>query len=81
MPSLDLANRHPSVQEAARWLEPNTNLPPHLRVISEIFFDAARDLLALVEDSPQLTLALHKMVGAKDCAVRARLAMDDQSAG
>lgn len=74
MPSLDLEQRHQSVREAARWLVPNKNLPLPLAQVSELFHALMRDLLSQIEDDPQLTMALHKLTEAKDCAVRARLA-------
>lgn len=75
---MDLSQRHPGVQEAMRWLEPNPQLPPHLLHISRHFFDLGEELLRDVcEDSPQLTLALNKLVEVKDCAVRARIRSDE----
>lgn len=73
MPSLDISDRDPSVQDAYRWLVPNTNLPPHLMVISGMFHDVAVDLLEELDDSPQLVLSLHDLTAAKDHAVRAKL--------
>jgi hypothetical protein len=71
-------DRHPSVQEKMRWLIPNPNLPEHLRVIAEGFWEAGERLLAQVAvDGPQLSLALQHLIDAKDCAVRARIAADD----
>lgn len=73
MLSLDMGKRHPSVQDAMRWLKPNPQLPSHMLAISQHFYDLAEELLRDIDvDSPQLTLALHKLVEAKDCAVRAR---------
>ncbi len=74
---MDLSKRHPGVQDAMRWLKPNPQLPSHLFAISQHIFDLGEELLRdIPEDSPQLTLALHKLVEAKDCAVRARIASD-----
>lgn len=71
--------RHPSVQAVARWLDPNPNLPIHLLEISQVFHNVGVDMLeAIPEDDPQLTVALHHLVEAKDAAVRARLAMDER---
>jgi len=80
MPSITevMVGRHPSVRSIARWLEPNPNLPIHLLEISQIYHDAGvATLLAISDDDPELTSALRKLVEAKDCAVRARLAADD----
>jgi hypothetical protein len=68
------ADRHPSVQAVARWLEPNPALPGHLHDVAKVFHDAGVCLLTYVEvDDPELTTALRKLVEAKDCAVRARI--------
>ena len=56
-----------------RWLEPNPQLPSHMLAISQHFYDLAEELLRDIDvDSPQLVLALYKLVEAKDRAVRAR---------
>ena len=70
--------RHAAIREKLRWLDPNPNLPEHLRRVSTRFYDLALELLDdITEDDPQLTLALQHLIDAKDCAVRARLAQDD----
>lgn len=72
--------RHPSVQAAARWLEPNPNLPEHLHDIAVEFAGAGiRILDAIQADDPQLTMALHRLVEAKDCAVRAAIVGVEQA--
>ena len=71
------AARHYSVQEKMRWLDPNPNLPDHLKAVSVRFYDLACELLDEIEDHPQLALSLQHLIDAKDCAVRARLANDD----
>lgn len=74
------AGRHPSVQAAARWLEPNPNLPEHLHDIAAEFAGAGiRILDAIQTDDPQLIMALHKLVEAKDCAVRAAIVAVEQA--
>jgi hypothetical protein len=50
------------------------HLPNHLQPVSRRFHDLARDLAS--DDSlqgPELTVALRKLLEAKDCAVRASL--------
>lgn len=48
-----------------------THLPPHLRVVSAVFCAAAREILTLTPRNPERTVALRKLLEAKDCAVRA----------
>ena len=68
------SNRHPSV----RHFEPLfgfEHLPPHLREVSQPFGELAETLLGLLpDDSPEVAAGLRKLVEAKDCAVRARVA-------
>lgn len=69
------ANRHPSVQEKCRWLEPNPNLPDGaLARVAVVLRDARDRLLAELGDGPQLTIGLQHLVDAKDCAVRQAIA-------
>lgn len=48
------------------------HLPPHLQEVSKPFGELAQKLLEL-PDNPERTVALRKLLEAKDCAVRARL--------
>ena len=69
-----LAGRHPSVSGVARFVvEVNPNLPPHLSRVAAPFAVLARLLLGELDDGPELTAALRKLLEAKDCAVRAAL--------
>jgi hypothetical protein len=47
------------------------HLPPHLQAISKPFSLLARDLVATLPRNPERTVALRKLLEAKDCAVRA----------
>lgn len=49
------------------------HLPPHLQVVSAKFFELAMSLVALVPRNPERTVALRKLLEAKDAAVRATL--------
>lgn len=49
------------------------HLPEHLRTVSEQFASLACDLVAGVSSNPERTVALRKLLEAKDCAVRAVL--------
>ena len=52
------------------------HLPPHLQAVSKPFGDHARSLVATLPRNPERTVALRKMLEAKDAAVRALLAKD-----
>ena len=49
------------------------HLKPDLQAISKPFGDLARDLVATLPQNPERTVALRKLLEAKDCAVRASL--------
>lgn len=52
------------------------HLPPHLQAVSKPFGDLARSLVDTLPRNPERTVALRKMLEAKDAAVRALLAKD-----
>ena len=62
-------NRHPSVKHFGP-LFGYAHLPPHLQAVSRPFGELAGLLLGLLDDGPELSTALRKLVEAKDCAVR-----------
>ena len=47
------------------------HLPPALRAVSEPFCALARKLCDELPSNPERTVALRKLLEAKDCAVRA----------
>jgi hypothetical protein len=49
------------------------HLPDHLKLVSQPFFVVAHRLCELCEPGPERTVALRKLLEAKDAAVRARL--------
>jgi hypothetical protein len=49
------------------------HLPPKLQAISKPFGDLASDIVANLPRNPERTVALRKLLEAKDCAVRAAL--------
>jgi len=53
-----------------------SHLPPHLQAISKPFGDMAQWMLETLPRNPERTVALRKLLEAKDCAVRAFLAKD-----
>ena len=50
-----------------------SHLPPHLAVVSEPFSILARTIVKTLPSNPERTVALRKLLEAKDCAVRALL--------
>ena len=49
------------------------HLPPHLADVSKPFGELALAIDATLPSNPERTVALRKLLEAKDCAVRARL--------
>jgi hypothetical protein len=49
------------------------HLPPHLQDVSVHFHDLAHHIVATVPQNAERTVALRKLLEAKDCAVRAVL--------
>jgi hypothetical protein len=54
------------------------HLPAHLQVISQAFSDLAHEVANTLPRNPERTVALRKLLEAKDCAVRAALYHDDR---
>lgn len=66
------AGRHYSTVHLVKYFA-FAHLAGPLRHVSEIFAHTAESLIATVPDGPELTVALRKLVEAKDCAVRAQV--------
>lgn len=49
------------------------HLPEHLQVISKPFGELAKQIVETLPRNPERTVALRKLLEAKDCAVRAQL--------
>lgn len=49
------------------------HLPPRLQIVSKPFADLASHILMTLPSNPERTVALRKLLEAKDCAVRALL--------
>ena len=49
------------------------HLPPHLQEVSKPFGDQAATIVATLPRNPERTVALRKLLEAKDAAVRAKL--------
>lgn len=68
--------RNPAVAGIARWFDYD-HLPAGLpRDLSARCADLAGHVLAELPDSPELTAGLRKLLEAKDCFVRAGIAVD-----
>ena len=55
-----------------KWFE-YSHLPEHLQEVSKPFGDLATALCETVDGGPERTVALRKLLEAKDAAVRAKL--------
>lgn len=64
--------RHPEIERLAGYFEYG-HLPEDLQRVSRHFAVMVDVLLSIIPDSPELTVALRKILEAKDCAVRAAL--------
>jgi len=49
------------------------HLPEHLQAVSKAFGDLADDMVQRLPQNPESTMALRKLLEAKDCAVRAAM--------
>lgn len=58
------------------------HLPEHLQAASKIFARAAEEVVGFIPAGPERTVAMRKLLEAKDCAVRACLTgAEDPPAG
>jgi hypothetical protein len=63
----------PVVEERMmKWFE-FSHLPEHLQAVSKPFGELAAKIVETVESGPERTVALRKLLEAKDAAVRAKL--------
>lgn len=53
------------------------HLPAHLQAASQPFGELAQQIVATLPSNPERTVALRKLLEAKDCAVRALLYKQD----
>jgi hypothetical protein len=63
-------NRHPSVKHFEPLFEFSHLSEGLLRDTSRVFAQMARTMLTLVEDGPEMSAGLRKLLEAKDCFVR-----------
>lgn len=69
--------RHKSIEDVTRFFEVN-HLPEPLFTVAYKFATLKDELLALLEDDPELTVALRKLVESKDAAVRTMVAQENR---
>jgi hypothetical protein len=75
----DFSQRHPGTREKLRWLLPNPNLLAGTpRAVSQKCWELGQDLALVLSDGPQLTIALQRLIDAKDAAVRQAIADQDK---
>lgn len=53
------------------------HLPPHLQAVSKPFGDMAQQIVETLPRNPERTVALRKLLEAKDAAVRALVATEN----
>lgn len=70
-----LAERHPSVQQVGQYFT-YSHLPERLALVSEPACALALAMVDHLEDGPELTTGLRKLLEAKDCFVRQAVAAD-----
>ena len=71
-----MTNR-PSVEAVTRFFE-FEHLPEPLKTVSKLCSDLKDDILEKLEDDPELTVGLRKLLEAKDCFVRATVAQENR---
>ena len=53
-----------------------SHLPPHLQAVSAPFYDLALRMIETLPRNAERTAGLRKLLEAKDCAVRAKIARE-----
>lgn len=71
--------RHPATVHLMHLLEPNPNLPPRLRAVSDRCYSLSKVMHDTLADGPEMTAGLRKLLEAKDCFVRQALLDDEGS--
>lgn len=65
-------SRHPATVALLRYFECG-HLQPHLRAIAQPCQELAQEMAYRLQDGPELTVGLRKLLEAKDCFVRSAL--------
>lgn len=68
-----LEGRHDSVRQVAQWFDADHLREGRIRDASELCSGLAEYMLTTIDDCPELTVGLRKLLEAKDCFVRATL--------
>lgn len=63
---------HKAIEDVLKYFA-YSHLPEHLQAVSKQFADLAQVVAERAPDSPETTVALRKLLEAKDAAVRAAL--------
>lgn len=63
---------HPATEHVLKFFS-YTHLPEKLQAVSKLFAELAKIIAERTPDSPETTVALRKLLEAKDAAVRAAL--------
>ena len=78
---MDTDGRHSGTQQVARWFAYEHLINRAGYRASKQCHDLAQEMIDRLQDGPELTAGLRKLLEAKDCFVRAALAAtDDQEA-
>lgn len=74
MPDPNATAKTPEPREHIMQFFAWTHLPPELQLVSSPFGDLAEQIVNDLPRNPERTVALRKLLEAKDAAVRAKLA-------
>lgn len=66
----DLGIRHPATRQLLQWFDANHLPPGPIRDTSQLCKNLAYDMAASLQDGPELSAGLRKVLEAKDCFVR-----------
>lgn len=69
---MEQTERHPATVQLLSFFDYG-HLPPHLQPISARMYRTAHAMVADLEDGPELSAGLRKLLEAKDCLVRQAL--------
>lgn len=75
-----LPGRHPGTTQLLSFFAYD-HLPPFLQAVSSPVCDLAFDMVTTLPDGPELTVALRKLLEAKDALVRQALVANRAAAG
>jgi hypothetical protein len=71
---IDVMDRHPGTQQLARWFSYDHLPAGEPKAVSSYCHDLAQVMINNLPDGPELTAGLRKLLEAKDCFVRAKVA-------